>query len=278
MKEHIAQEYSSDSVIFADQESFKYFKNLAAQAKATGQPQAAAQPLPNVILKEPAKIEQTVVKPSVEPKAYVEPKAFDTNKHSPSDVAQIVQEPPKPQQEVPGPKNFKRELPSPPNVEDFADIRKVWNDKFPQQQPIDTLLAKAISHKDQQTNTLAPEIILLSIASTPRENTFLSHVAIAIDQCIAPAKLIEATAFESDKEWQKLLESSSLKYIIACHHKLNALPELMKFYHEDSSHGRHTLGRVPLLLLSDLSLYMQEPKLKRLLWQTLCQTLPMKKR
>jgi hypothetical protein len=60
----------------------------------------------------------------------------------------------------------------------------------------------------------------------------------------------------------------------APHQKL--LQEIIKaidvqFYKEIPSQGIRTLGKIPLFLLPDLSLYLKDPLLKRSLWKALCQ-------
>jgi hypothetical protein len=52
------------------------------------------------------------------------------------------------------------------------------------------------------------------------------------------------------------------------------LAKLKKHYKEDSRKGMHYLNERPLLLLSDLGLYLKEPSLKQALWDSLRQLLP----
>ncbi len=67
-----------------------------------------------------------------------------------------------------------------------------------------------------------------------------------------------------------MTQSPDLRLVIASDYDLYLQPELMKVYREAPQQGKHYLNKTPLLLLSDLSLYLKEPQLKSLLWRAIC--------
>ena len=64
--------------------------------------------------------------------------------------------------------------------------------------------------------------------------------------------------------------SSNLRLIIASDYGLYLQPKLMAYYREVTQQGKHFVNNIPLLLLSDLALYLKEPQLKSLLWRAIC--------
>ena len=152
---------------------------------------------------------------------------------------------------------------------DFTEMRTFFKEKLP-----NVLLSETIAD-DSEAKILAQrwkappaEIVVLSFSDHPREKAFLTNLSFALNQCFGSAKLISATKVEEEKGWDQLLKAKNLRLVIASHNSLHALPELMKLYHEEAS-GKHKLGRTQLFLLSDLSLYMQQPSLKASLWREL---------
>ena len=61
------------------------------------------------------------------------------------------------------------------------------------------------------------------------------------------------------------------KLIIAPDYGIWGDPHLSKQFREGDKGGQSFLDKTPLFLLTDLALYMREPKLKRSLWTALCQ-------
>ena len=115
-----------------------------------------------------------------------------------------------------------------------------------------------------------PPVVILSFHSEEKSLTFLKNVAYAISLRFTPAKVIAGAKWEKESGWETLLNTSTLRLIIATDYDLYLQPALMKVYREDPQQGRHYLKNTPLLLLSDLSLYLKEPQLKSLLWRAIC--------
>ncbi|MBS4169105.1 hypothetical protein [Parachlamydia sp. AcF125] len=120
----------------------------------------------------------------------------------------------------------------------------------------------------------SPSVVILSFGEPDKQLLFLQNLAKAIEHLVQQAvEIRSAFAIEAAKEWNTLLQSQELRLIIATDAGIHACPHLASFYRETPKQSHHYLGRIPLLLLSDLSLYLKEPKLKLPLWQALCKML-----
>jgi hypothetical protein len=117
---------------------------------------------------------------------------------------------------------------------------------------------------------IIPPVVILSFRDCEKELAFLKNVAQAISLRLAKARVISVFKWEKENDWEKLLNSPNLRLIIATDYDLYLKPELMKLYREVPQQGKHYLNRTPLLLLSDLSLYLKEHQLKSLLWRAIC--------
>lgn len=117
---------------------------------------------------------------------------------------------------------------------------------------------------------MIPPVVLLSFQEGEKQLIFLKNIADAISLQLAPARVFSASKIEQENEWDALLKSPALQLVIASDYGLYMQPGLMKFYREIPQQGKHFLGSIPLLLLSDLSLYLKEPQLKSLLWRAIC--------
>jgi len=116
----------------------------------------------------------------------------------------------------------------------------------------------------------ATPVIILSFHDNEQQLTFLKNIAQAISLRLSSAQVISASQIEKENGWENLLNSPQLRLVIAGDYELYLHPKLMHVYREIPQHGRHFLGKIPLLLLSDLSLYLKEPQLKPLLWRAIC--------
>lgn len=129
--------------------------------------------------------------------------------------------------------------------------------------------AKKIKNGWNQEDNV-PAIAILSFNDQEKHLSFLNNLAKAITITIAPARVIQAPAWEQKKKWDSFLKSPELRIVIASDYGLYLLPDLMKHYKEIPKTAKHLLHETPLLLLSDISLYLKEPQLKSLLWRTIC--------
>ncbi len=123
------------------------------------------------------------------------------------------------------------------------------------------------SWRNEQT---IPPVVILSFRGEEKELAFLKNVAHAISLRLAPARVIPASRWEKENGWEGMTQSPDLRLVIASDYDLYLQPELMKVYREAPQQGKHYLNKTPLLLLSDLSLYLKEPQLKSLLWRAIC--------
>lgn len=155
----------------------------------------------------------------------------------------------------------------------FDECKHLFKKLFPQLTIHDILPsdqhAKVIKHRWKQQHEIPP-IVLLSFNEQEKQLAFLNNVAQAITRDLAPAKVISGLRYEQEKKWDSVLNATSLQMIIASDYSLYLLPNLMKFYKENTQAAKHYLNNTPLLLLSDLSLYLKEPQLKPLLWRAIC--------
>jgi len=116
-----------------------------------------------------------------------------------------------------------------------------------------------------------PDIPILLQGSHYRP--FLDNLAKAISLSFAPARVIDVGPFEKEKKWDIFLQSPQLKCILCPDHLIFSSKELLPFYKENPGQKTRFLGKIPLLLLPDLSLYFKDPYLKRFLWNVICQVL-----
>lgn len=158
----------------------------------------------------------------------------------------------------------------------FAQLKNLFQKLFPGVSSIDEipsdLHAKRLAKRWKTKNQTAP-ISILHFNEPLKQKKFLSEVVKALDLIFGPAKLVDAETIEKNNEWEVFLSSPDLKFIITCDHTLWQLPNLLRYYKEDSENKTRTLKGIPLLLLPALSLYLKDPLLKRSLWKSLCQRL-----
>ncbi|MES2273555.1 MAG: hypothetical protein V4487_05150, partial [Chlamydiota bacterium] len=130
--------------------------------------------------------------------------------------------------------------------------------------------ARKIASRWKTKNKTAP-ISLLSFQEPPEQKALLEQIALALDVCFGPARLIHAETVEKENQWEAFLSVPDLKIAIVCDYSLWQMKGLMHFYKENPTAGTRQLGSTPVFLLPDLSLYLKDPLLKRSLWKALCQ-------
>ncbi len=113
-------------------------------------------------------------------------------------------------------------------------------------------------------------ILILSFGEEEKSLAFLKKMAQGISERLAPARVLLLSQVKKEEDWQPIVASPSLRLIIACDYALYTHPELMRHYLELPEQRKHFLFNKPLLLLSDPHVYLREPKLKTLLWKTIC--------
>lgn len=239
--------------LFASPEDADYFRKLA---KAKAPERAPPTPVPEIVL------------PKREPPKALPP---EIPKAPPEAVKAPLPEPPTKEKFVPA------ALPetAPP---DFHSLRALFAKIAPGFPLLDEIpsdeIAKKIATRWKTKNQTAP-ISILSYQEPPAQKALLEQLAKAIDVVFGPARLVQAESIEKDKQWEAFLSVPDLKWVIACDYSLWQLGGLMHFYKENPAQGTRELGKVPLFLLPDLSLYLKDPLLKRSLWKALCQKICM---
>lgn len=272
-KLYLLQEYQGGDWKYSEEESYAYFKELAKRSSPPIEKKAPPVAAPPVETKAPPPIETKappVVAPPVETKAppvetkappHIEAKApppveiktppIETKAPPPAEKKAVaIVEPVKPVETV-----------------DFSDIQKILQARFPAL----ALLPHPPDDREARLGkkTTAAEVVILSFdKQTP---LFLKNMAIAIQQELGSAAVVSAQRIESEKGWEKLLRENPPKLIISTDYGLYTLQEAMQFYREVPKQAKYFLGNIPLLLLTDLSLYIKEPKLKPTLWRAICQ-------
>lgn len=134
----------------------------------------------------------------------------------------------------------------------------------------DDTIARKIAHR-WQYEMQAAEISILSSTKNAEEKAFLANLAEAISITFAPCRVIDSVRLEQAEEWSSFLSASQLQLILANDHEIWRLKNLMTHYKENPSQRKAFLGKIPLFMLPDLSLYFKDPQLKRSLWKALCQ-------
>ncbi len=157
--------------------------------------------------------------------------------------------------------------------QDLNDIRKLYTERFPHLPVLDIPPDRSITHKPTQktAESFYPQVALLSFSGNPKLLDFMGNIVRAIHlRWNLRAEILPAHQWEQEKAWEGLLDHSGLKLILASDYGLQTLQNLASHHREAQRQGQHFLKNTPLLLLSDLTLYLREPHLKQSLWQAIC--------
>lgn len=160
-------------------------------------------------------------------------------------------------------------------IESLEDLKSIYQTKFPDYPVIDSPPSDSEAKELQQlwkTQGICPEIALLSFGEPQNQQLFMQNIAKALHIRYGSAGVIDARKLEEENQWDKFLDNKKLRLVIACDYAIYGLNQLMTHYRETAGPLRH-LNEVPLLLISDLSLYLKEPKLKPSLWKALSEAL-----
>jgi hypothetical protein len=112
-----------------------------------------------------------------------------------------------------------------------------------------------------------PQVLILTFDEPPAQHEFLSKVAVAIEGLGATAQVRSAADLEKLFSWDDIVTSKGVRLIIANNSALQLHEELHKLQREGQ--GRQFLGECPLLPLTDVGSYLQDPALKRTLWDAI---------
>lgn len=270
-KQHLHDEYSTQQFITISQESHKHFSKVVTLPPAAQRSTATPHPMPS-----------PTINPTPQPKQAIEQKSQPAEIkpiiHPDASVPTPQQTPDKSINEVP-PKTtsaepfFTLHPLGAPSGADFKEIKQIITQHLPDYPTIDNIPddqeARKINVSWKQAQTV-PDILILAFNDSEKQQLFLHNIASAISLCLAPARVVLANKIEQEQGWKEILTSKHLRLVITSDYGIYTLPELMKYFKEQTKQGKHLLGNVPLLLLSDLSLYLKEPQLKPLLWRAIC--------
>jgi hypothetical protein len=120
-----------------------------------------------------------------------------------------------------------------------------------------------------QLKKQSAEVTILSYKESPQGLLFLKNLALAIENCFLPAKVVSAAEIEQENKWEMLLTQGDLKLIIGSDYSIWELAHLIPHYKEIPAKNEHFLGDIPLFMLPDISLYLKEPLLKKSLFAAL---------
>lgn len=192
-------------------------------------------------------------KPSLPPKKPAAPPP-------PKQPQQTIAPPPKPAEPI----KKKETVP----FDDFATaLRKI--------SPRATLVAEPPS--DAQAKRIAQSwkhplheigAIVFSLSDSKEEKSFLLNLTKAIDTRLTSARCVDAT----EKNIEQMLSEKHLKCLIVPP-TFSKYPTLLPHVRELPATGEKYFGNTPLLVLSPLPAYLQQPQLKSALWKKLCQML-----
>ena len=197
----------------------------------------------------------------------------------PTKIRAIKQEPLSSKLEIPAePPSIAPIQSAPSKEEKFIEIQKILAKLFPALTILQEIPSDAQAHllaERWKTKNQAAPISILSFHETEPQQQFLTHLAQALVVRFGQARLISADEIEKDNQWEAFLSVSELKLVIICDCTLWQMPNLLKFYREIPSLSQKFLLNVPLMLLTNLTLYLKDPLLKRSLWEALCQKIGM---
>lgn len=267
---HLLQENKRDSWLTTDPETFAIFKKQALQQKKTQIPPVSQipppprppqpQPIPTPPIATPPKLEVPLpppLPPTPPPRPAAKPlpqmPELKTPPKSSADMKQIHLDPLSPAQTV-----------------DFSEWKKIVKDKCPNLAIVDTIPddseARRIQNSWKDPKPL-PSILILSFQESAKERAFLNNLTNAIRVNFDTAATFTPSEVSIQYGWDTVLAANTTRLIIANAHGLQAHQELMRHYREMPKAGKFFMGKVPLYLMSDVTLYMREPHLKMSLWQ-----------
>jgi hypothetical protein len=297
-KLYLIQEHAPNERIFADSDSYHYFREYAMRKmQHTHSPSIKQQPPSEIVSthtlpttpKLPSLTPPQIVVPATQQAIPTSPPPPEPPQPTPNTVAKISPETPyvspsrkSPAQPLPVP--TKEESPSQPSTV-FAlevppaatphDLKEIWGlvkERLPGLEllanpPNDTIAKEAAKQWERKPTIL--EVAILSFETEPKHKAFLDNLSKALKAYGISTVVVNAARAEQEKAWPRLLEAPHVRLIIAGGYGLYTLTTLMLHYVEGERSAGPKLGKVPLLMLSDAALYLKDPSLKASLWRSL---------
>lgn len=246
----LSQEKEKKKWIFTSPGSYAYYRAFAKQNRPQkGAKTAAHEPAPPP----PASLEP--VTPPPKPKATTPPKEEPKKQEQPA-------APPKAKTAEKQKGAFKLEPLAEAAQAELSDIKKAVQEVAPQIRVLEEAPKAPENNKDRPL-----EVVILSFTQEADELTFLQSLARAISDKLGRAQVVSADRIDKQKAWDKLLETESVKLILAGDYGLYHYGETMRRHRCDKETACHYLGDKPLLMLSSPETYTSQPELKRVLWK-----------
>lgn len=161
-----------------------------------------------------------------------------------------------------------------PPLEEFKKLFQKIAPHIPLTETIPSDAKAAHLNRRWQAKQQAAPLSILMYEETAPEILFLTAMQTALSVTWSPTALIPSASLEKDDQWEAFLHAPELKCLLLSESTLWRLPRLLRFFKEYPAQETRFLGKVPLLLLPNLSMYLQTPSLKRSLWTLLCQKIP----
>lgn len=152
----------------------------------------------------------------------------------------------------------------------YAQFAQICKEIFPDLPLSEKIPNDAIAKKRKDVKH---PVLILSFSENEQENNLLTNMAKAITLHITPAKVLHIRTLKKDNLLETVFDPAHVRLVITTDYDLYLQADLMRHYEDRAQHGKHFLHRIPLLLLSNLSLYLKEPQLKSLLWRAICNEL-----
>jgi|GEM_PF-5705516 len=280
-KQVLIEEYTSGTWVPTDLDTLSYFRDIAL--RATKQKVTIPQPQVQKVSSQPAAIAKSVDAPTTkQPEAAYQFKpSYKTDLQGQNSKVKSLSEPSPP--ETPSAplstraakekpplhqrQPFQLELLATPSDDDFSDFKQFMAKSFPQvsihvNPPVDDTAKEFLQQWNQSLDTAA--VLLLVYDESNSDTEFLSSLQLAIDITLGiKTALYQAYRSELLGNWSDIVKNPNLRLILTHKGKMELLPQFLSLYKDDP---RPHVGRVPVLPLCDISLYMQEPHLKMKLW------------
>lgn len=113
-------------------------------------------------------------------------------------------------------------------------------------------------------------VLVLSHNDAPKQLTLLKNLTSAISLCLGPARLVHNSDILAETKNEDFFNSSGIRLIIATKQSLLFTSESTSCDPDEPDRDRFYLGKIPLIVLSDPSIYLKRPELKNRLWREIC--------
>lgn len=255
----LLQEFSHKDWIFADGDSYAFFKKLAGSSSKTltASPSPTSQPHSKLqVPTQPMTVNKKIVNEYPKEKTPLQPSPpSPMSVVKAEDKACIAEEKKSTER-----KEFFRLAPPPPSLAvDLRDIRTIVTEIFPNQIIVEPIAPPT------------PEIVVLYFNEVGDELMFLQNLTKAVCDLIAPGILRDMAKIEAQGGWNELLLNKSTRLIICSRQYMKNFPDCAKLFREDPDRPSDAgyLGTVEVILLAPIADYQKDISLKRAIWKTI---------